>query len=96
MEDQNEEPTDTPTQSQEQAVEEGAWMAQNWLRIAVISILGLWVLALGMMQATGLVDVFAPVADTEAGQWAAFTVLAVIVLAIAVWSWASPREQRGK
>lgn len=96
MSERDEEPTDTPAQSREQAEEEGAWMAQNWLRIAVISILGLWLVALGAMQATGLIDVFAPVANTEGGQWAAFGVLALLVIGIGVWSWASPRENRSE
>ncbi|GAB3017534.1 hypothetical protein [Natronobiforma cellulositropha] len=89
------EPTETPAESREQAESEGAWMAQNWLRIAVVSILSLWLVALGIMQATGLIDVFAPVASTETGQWAAFGVLALVVIAIAVWSWLRPRATAG-
>ncbi|MCU4741126.1 opsin family protein [Halobacteria archaeon AArc-m2/3/4] len=91
----DEEPTDTPTRNREQAEEEGAWMGQNWLRIAVVSILGLWVVALGLLQASGLINVFAPIADTQRGQWAAFAVLALVVIGIGAWSWFSPRSHRG-
>ncbi|WP_394739507.1 hypothetical protein [Natronococcus roseus] len=87
MDEPDEEPTEKPTNDREEAEREGKWMARNWIGIAVVSILALLLLAVGMMQATGLVDVFAPVADSETGQWAAFGVLALAVLAIAGWSW---------
>ncbi|AGB37726.1 hypothetical protein [Natronococcus occultus] len=87
MDEPDKEPTEKPTEDREEAEQEGQWMARNWLGIAVVSILFLLLLALGMMQATGLVDVFAPIADSETGQWAAFGVLALAVLALAGWSW---------
>lgn len=87
MDEPDKEPTEKPTEDREEAEREGQWMARNWLGIAVVSILALLLLALGMMQATGLVDVFGPVADSETGQWAAFGVLALAVLALAGWSW---------
>ncbi|WP_254767439.1 hypothetical protein [Salinilacihabitans rarus] len=85
----DEEPTEKPTNTAREAEEETAWLAQNWVGIAVVSILGLVVLVVGMMQWSGLVDVFAPVADTEGGQWAAFAALALVVLALGVWGWRS-------
>ncbi|TYL38564.1 hypothetical protein CV102_12255 [Natronococcus pandeyae] len=87
MDEPDQEPTEKPTEDREEAEREGKWMARSWVGIAVVSILGLLLLVIGMMQATGLVDVFAPVADSETGQWAAFGVLALVVLAIAGWSW---------
>ncbi len=63
------------------------WMARNWLGIAVVSIFGLLLLVLALLQASGLVDVFGPVADTQTGQWAAFGVLVIAWLALAGWSW---------
>lgn len=87
MDEPDHEPTEKPTEDREEARQEGQWMARNWIGIAVVSILVLVLLAVGMMQATGLVDVFAPVADTQGGQWAAFGVLALVVLALAGWSW---------
>lgn len=87
MEKPDQEPTEKPTEDRAEAEQEGKWMARNWIGIAVVSILALLLLVVGMMQATGLVDVLAPVADTQGGQWAAFGVLAFIVLVLAGWSW---------
>jgi uncharacterized protein YqhQ len=89
MDEPNQEPTEKPTHDSQEAEQEGKWMARNWLGVAVISILTLLLLAVGLMQATGLIDVFAPVADSETGQWAAFGVLALIVVGIAAWSWSA-------
>jgi uncharacterized protein YqhQ len=89
MDEPNQEPTEKPTRDSQEAEQEGKWMARNWLGVAVISILTLLLLAVGLMQATGLIDVFAPVADSETGQWAAFGVLALIVVGIAAWSWSA-------
>lgn len=82
-------PTETPTTDRERAADEGAWMARNWLAVAAVSILALVVLALGLLQYTGLVNLFAPIAGTEAGQWAAFAVIALVVAGVAAWSWAA-------
>ncbi len=68
MTEPDEEPTGKPTRTEEEATEEGEWMLRNWLGIAVVSIASLVVLALGLLQWSGLVDVFAPVAATETGQ----------------------------
>ncbi|MFP8953541.1 hypothetical protein ACLI4Z_11280 [Natrialbaceae archaeon A-arb3/5] len=87
MSDPDREPTEKPTSDREEAEREGKWMARNWLGIAVVSILSLLLLAVAMMQVTGLVDVFAPIADTETQQWGAFFVLALIVVILAGWSW---------
>lgn len=94
MSDSRDEPTKTTTESREQAEEEGAWMAQNWLRIAVISILLLVVFVVGLMQSTGVVDLLAPIVDSDGGQWIVFGVLAAVVVAIGVWAWGSSRENR--
>ncbi|WP_255168569.1 hypothetical protein [Natrononativus amylolyticus] len=85
----DEEPTETPTTSREEATEEGGWMLRNWVAVAVVSVLMMLLLALGLMQWTGLVDILAPVADSEAGQWGVFAVLAIIVAALAVWGWSA-------
>ncbi|RQG98994.1 hypothetical protein [Natrarchaeobius oligotrophus] len=87
MSEPDREPTETPTTDKQEAEQEGQRMARNWVGIAVVSILAMLLLVIAMMQATGLVDVFAPVATTETQQWGAFAVLAVIVVAIAGWSW---------
>lgn len=87
MDEPDERPTESPTTSRDEAEREGKWMAENWIGVAVVSILALVVLVVGMMQWTGVVDVFAPVADSQVGQWAAFGVLALVVVALAAWSW---------
>ncbi|MFC4989748.1 MULTISPECIES: hypothetical protein [Saliphagus] len=95
MSDSRDDPTETTTESREQAAEESAWMVQNSIRIGVFSILLVVVFTLGLMQATGLVDVLAPIADSETGQWIAFGVLAAAAAALGVWAWGSSRENRG-
>ncbi|RQG93396.1 hypothetical protein [Natrarchaeobius chitinivorans] len=87
MSEPDREPTETPTTDKQEAEKEGQRMARNWVGIAVVSILAMLLVVIALMQATGLVDVFAPVATTETQQWGAFVVLAVIVVAIAGWSW---------
>ena len=87
MSEPDREPTEKPTTSAEEAESEGKWMGRNWIGIAVVSILGLWLLVLGAMQATGLVDVFAPIADSAAAQWGVIIVMAVALIVLAGWSW---------
>ncbi|WP_265108449.1 hypothetical protein [Halosolutus halophilus] len=89
MSEPDREPTDKPTNTKAEAKEEDQWMIRNWVGIAAVSIFGLLLLALGMMQATGLVDVLAPFADTEAQQWGVFAVLALGVIALAGWGWSA-------
>lgn len=86
MEEPDEDAIEEPTTSEEQAEREATWMVKEWTGIATISILVLLILVLGLMQATGVVDLLAPIADTEIGQWAAFLVILLVVLAIFGWS----------
>ncbi|WP_049920201.1 hypothetical protein [Halobiforma nitratireducens] len=83
----DEEPTENPTTERNEAEREGKWMGRNWLGIAAVSIFGLLLLALGLLQASGLVDVFAPIAETQTQQWAAFAVLVLLWIGLAGWSW---------
>ena len=87
MADQEEAPTQKPAHSAEEEAEEASFMAKHWLRIGVISILGTLLLALALLQATGLVDIMSPFVETEGGQWLVFAVLALLVIAIGLWSW---------
>ncbi|APX96861.1 hypothetical protein [Natronorubrum daqingense] len=87
MSEPDREPTETPTTSKEEAEEEGQEMARNWIGIAVVSIFALLLIVIAAMQFTGVVDVFAPIADTEGQQWGVFFVLALIVLIVGGWSW---------
>lgn len=87
MSEPDREPTEKPTNSAAEAEEEGAWMARNWIGIAVVSILSLLLIMLAAMQLTGLVDVFAPIAETEGQQWGVFFVMALFVIILGGWSW---------
>ncbi|MEY7851394.1 hypothetical protein AB7C87_19595 [Natrarchaeobius sp. A-rgal3] len=87
MSEPNREPTDEPTTDRQEAQREGRQMGRGWLGIAIVSIFGLLLIVIALMQATGLMDVFAPVAETETQQWAVFGVLVLIWLGVAGWSW---------
>ncbi|MDJ1433891.1 hypothetical protein [Halostagnicola sp. A-GB9-2] len=87
MSEPDREPTEKPTHDVEEAEQEGKGMARNWIGVAVVSIFTLLAIVIGMMQATGVVDVFAPFAETETQQWGIFFVIALAVIALAAWSW---------
>ena len=83
----SDDPTDTPTHDTEAARQEGAEMGRSWLQVAVVATFGTLLLALGLLQATGLVDLFAPIAGSEPTQWLVFVVLALVVAVVGAWSW---------
>ncbi|ELY74042.1 hypothetical protein [Natrinema pallidum] len=82
----DEEAIDEPTTSPAQEADETAWMVKEGVTIGLIAIGAMVVLGLGLLQGTGLVDPFAPIADTEFGQWAAFAVVVLVGVAVFVWS----------
>ena len=86
MKEPDEEAIEEPTTSEDQAEQEATWMVKEWTTIGTVSILLLLILVLGLMQVTGVVDLLAPIVDTEIGQWAVFLGLALIVLVIFIWS----------
>lgn len=77
---------DEPTTSSAQEADETAWMMKEGVTIGLIAIGAMLLLGLGLLQGSGLVDVFAPIADTGLGQWAAFGVLVLVAIAVFVWS----------
>lgn len=77
---------DEPTTDSEQQARESAWMVREFTSLIVVVLFGLFLLALVLMQATGLVDFLAPLADTQLGQWAAVAALVVGVVALFLWS----------
>ena len=85
----SEDPTETPTEDQQQAKSEGKTQAKNWIRIAVFATFGTFLLALGLLQATGMIDLLAPVVDSQTGQGLVFVVLAAIVFGLGAWSWST-------
>ncbi|AFO56083.1 MULTISPECIES: hypothetical protein [Natrinema] len=82
----DEEAIDEPTTSSAQEADETAWMLKEGVSIGLIAIGAMVVLGLGLLQGTGLVDLFAPIADTGFGQWAAFAVVVLVGLTVFVWS----------
>lgn len=91
MSEPDREPTEKPTNTKKEAKHEDQWIIRNWIGVAAVSIFGLLLLVVAMMQATGLVDVLGSVADTQAQQWAVFGVLVLVWLALAGWSWSGIR-----
>ncbi|MDF9746771.1 hypothetical protein [Natrinema salsiterrestre] len=82
----DEEAIDEPTTSSAQEADETAWMMKEGVTIGLIAIGATLLLALGLLQGTGRVDVLAPIADTGLGQWAAFAVLVLVAIAVFAWS----------
>lgn len=87
MSEPDREPTENPTTSAQEAEDEGQRMARNWIGIAVVSILTMLLVVIAAMQFTGVIDVFAPIAETEGQQWGVFFVLALFVIVLGGWSW---------
>ncbi|WP_226479302.1 hypothetical protein [Natrinema amylolyticum] len=82
----DEEAIDEPTTTNAQEADEAAWMMKEGVTIGLIAIGAMVVLGLGLLQGSGLVDFFAPIAETGFGQWAAFAVLILVGIAVFAWS----------
>ncbi|GAB3676567.1 hypothetical protein [Halopiger thermotolerans] len=87
MSEPDREPTKKPTNTKKEAKHEDQWMIRNWIALATVAIFGLLLLAIALMQATGLVDLLGSIAETQAQQWGVFAVLVLAWLALAGWSW---------
>ena len=81
------EPTESPTNTTAQAAAEGSWMRRQWIAIASVSILSLVVVAIVLLQSTGVIDVLGPFGDSTAGQWIVIAVLVAAVAIVATWGW---------
>lgn len=88
MSDSTEELDETPTMSEEKAEEEGKKLTQGLIRVAVVSILSLLLITTGLLQASGVVDLF-PFGEGWTVQWLVFVLLALILIGIEVWGWKS-------
>lgn len=82
----DEEAVDEPVTDQEDEVEEMAWTVRELTTVTVVSILALVLLAVALLQFSGLVDFMTPLADTPLGQWLALGVVAAGVAGLFVWS----------
>lgn len=85
----DEEAVEEPTTDEKQEAEATKWMMMQGTSVGAISILATWLVALALMQYTGLVDLGQPVADTQIQQWMVF--LALTAAAGAVFAWGRTR-----
>lgn len=88
MSDPGENPEKTPSTTEEEQKEEGEIILQGALRTGIISIVSLLLIILGLMQATGMIDLF-PFGSDWTVQWLVFVLIALVLVGIEVWSWRS-------
>lgn len=91
MSDSTRDPDKTPSTTEAEQREEGEVLAKGWIRVAGISILAVLLTVVGLLQATGYVDLF-PFGEGWTIQWLVFVLLAVILVSIELWSWKSDRS----
>lgn len=80
MEEPKEESVEEPVHSRQDAEEANAWMTKELATIGGVSIVAVLLLALGMMQATGLVELV-----PGGGTGWEIVAFGVLVLAVAGW-----------
>lgn len=86
MTETHDDPDKTPTTTEEEAREEGKELVEGGLRVALVSIVAVALAAVGLLQATGLVDLF-PFGGGWTYQWLVFVVLAAALAAVELWTW---------
>lgn len=84
MEEPDEQAVEEPVHSEKDAREANAWATKELTSIAVISIAALLLVALGMMQFSGLVEL-SPIGGAG-GEIAVFGLLALVVAGLFAWS----------
>ncbi|MFC3957745.1 hypothetical protein [Halovivax cerinus] len=77
---------DEPTTDSAQASREARWGLQQGLAIGLVSIVSGLLVAFGLMQATGLVDLPEPLADSAVAHWSVFVALGVLFVAVFAYS----------
>lgn len=90
MSDASEDPEKTPSTTEAEQRTEGMTIARGWLRVASISIFALLLAVVGLLQASGFVDLF-PFGDGWTVQWLVFVLIAAILVGIELWTWRSRR-----
>lgn len=91
MSDSMRDPDKTPSTTEAEQQEEGEAVAQGLIRVAGISIFAIVLTVVGLLQATGYVDLF-PFGEGWTIQWLVFVLLGLILLSIELWSWKSDRS----
>lgn len=76
----------TPSTSEDVQREEAKVLAEGWLRVATVSIFAVLLTVVGLLQASGLVDLF-PFGEGWTVEWLLFVVLAVALVAVEAWTW---------
>lgn len=74
-----------PTTDGEHEAAETAWMMKEGVTIGIISILAVLLLAVALMQATGVVELV-PTGENPLFEWGAFAVLAILTIGLFAWS----------
>lgn len=77
---------DEPTTDSAQEAREARWALQEGLAIGIVSIFAGVLVAFGLMQATGLIDLPGPIGDSPLAHWTLFVALGAILLAAFAWS----------
>ena len=90
MSDPADDPEKTPSTTVEEQREEGKMLAKGWLRIASVSIFALLLTVVGLLQATGVIDLF-PFGEGWTVQWLVFVLLAIVLVSVELWTWRSSR-----
>lgn len=90
MSDPGEDPEKTPSTTEEEQREEAEVLAKGWLRVATVSILATVLTVVGLLQASGLVDLF-PFGEDWTVEWLVFVLLAALLVGIELWGWWSDR-----
>lgn len=85
MSDSTEDPDKRPSTTKEEQKEEGVVLMKGVVRIAGISIFATLLTVVGLLQATGLVDLF-PFGEEWTVQWLVFVFLALVLVAVELWS----------
>lgn len=86
MAETHDDPDKTPTTTEEEAREEGKELVEGGLRVALVSIVAVALAAVGLLQATGLVDLF-PFGGDWTYKWLVFVLLAAALATAELWTW---------
>lgn len=90
MSDPAEDVEQTPATTEEEEREEGKVLAEGWLRVATVSIFALVLTVVGLLQASGFIDLF-PFGEEWTLEWLVFVLLAAVLVGIELWTWRSDR-----
>lgn len=88
MSDKRNEPEKTPSTTESEQREEGEVVAKGFIRVAAVSIAGTLLIVIGLLQATGLGNLF-PFGQEWTVEWLVFVLFGVILVSLVLWSWKS-------